>query len=157
MNADIHALLSNYYDSYFKPALCNIRSNLKNDQEYKEVTTKQLFRDILDKAKKMYEDRDLPSPTVNKTPVTPQSPYCRTRGRPRGSKQKLKLKAKTRQNNQQNVEVEKLVSSAKKKVVEEKKKETSVADLYTFESEPSSPSVEDTFDLMSSNSPNAAT
>lgn len=154
MNADIHALLSKYYDSYFKPALCNIRSNLRSDQEYREITTKQLFCDILDKARKMYEDEDTPPTVIVKSPVTPQSPeYCRTRGRPRGSKQKLKFKAKTRQS----VEVEKLVSSVKKKVVEEKKKDANVADLYTFESEPSSPSVEDTFDLISSNSPSAVT
>ena len=114
---------------------------MKSDQEYKDTTTKQLFADILDKARKRYEDGDPAPPVITESPKTPQSPYCRTRGRPRGSKQKLKMKAKS-------------VSVKKKTLAVEAKKD--IADLYAFESEPSSPvSVEDTFDLISSTSPGA--
>lgn len=106
INSEIDTLLQSYYNAFFKPALGNIQTNLEG-KEYQELTTKHIFRDILEEARKMYDDEKSTAPgsdPIDDCPLpSPTFHYGRTRGRPPRSKatgnlkKRLKFKAKTKQ------------------------------------------------------------
>lgn len=111
INSEIDSILQKYYSLFFKPAISNIRNNLKD--KINDINEKDIFRDILEDAKKMYCQSEMtPHEDNDETPMVSQFQCHRTRGRPAKAKyisrevkkyktnstlkKKLKIKDKTK-------------------------------------------------------------